>query len=133
MTVYLDPSVICVLKNTYKLATLLKGDPKAAFSIASRRRCKGGGATPFPGLLHFTLDPYLIMLSVKQVGIKYYFLSLWYDSIWDWTLVSRTIGEYSIHQANEMCVWVFGLLTKVAFFWKTETSKKCISILRLLG
>ena len=27
----------------------------------------GEGATPFPELLHFTLDPYLIMLSVKQV------------------------------------------------------------------
>ena len=26
----------------------------------------GEGTTPFPGLLHFTLDPYLIMLSVKQ-------------------------------------------------------------------
>ena len=24
------------------------------------------GATPFPGLLHFTLDTYLISLSVKQ-------------------------------------------------------------------
>ena len=33
----------------------------------------GEGATPFPGLLYFTLDPYLIMLSVKQGGIKYYF------------------------------------------------------------
>ena len=31
------------------------------------------GATPFPGLLHFTLDPYLIMVSVKQGGIKYHF------------------------------------------------------------
>ena len=31
------------------------------------------------------------MLSVKQGGIKYYFLSLWYDL--DWTLISRTIGE----------------------------------------
>ena len=36
----------------------------------------GEGATPFSGLLHFTLDPYLIMLSVKQGGIKYHFLSL---------------------------------------------------------
>ena len=43
----------------------------------------GEGATPFPGLLHFTLDPYLIMLSVKQGGIKYHFLSLWYDSSCD--------------------------------------------------
>ena len=30
-------------------------------------------ATPFLGLLHFTLDPYLVMLSVKQGGIKYHF------------------------------------------------------------
>ena len=30
-------------------------------------------ATPFPGVLYFTLDPYLIMLSVKQGGIKYHF------------------------------------------------------------
>ena len=30
----------------------------------------------FSGLLHFALDPYLIMLSVKQGGFKYHFLSL---------------------------------------------------------
>ena len=49
----------------------------------------GEGATLFHGLLHFTLDLYLIMLSVKQGGIKYHFLSLWYDSTWDWTPVHR--------------------------------------------
>ena len=38
------------------------------------------GATPFPGLLHFTFDPYLIMLSAKQGGIKYHFKILWYGS-----------------------------------------------------
>ena len=37
------------------------------------------------------------MLSAKQVGIKYYLLSIWYDLIWDWTLVSRTIGKHSTH------------------------------------
>ena len=58
-----------------KLATLVEGDPKAPFSIATTPRCRGG-ATPFPGLLHFTLDPYLIMLNVKQGDIKYHFLSL---------------------------------------------------------
>ena len=31
------------------------------------------GATPFPGLLHFTFDPYLIMLIVKQGSTKYRF------------------------------------------------------------
>ena len=43
----------------------------------------GEGTTPFPGLLHFTIDSYLIMLSVKQGSVKYHFLSLWYDSTWD--------------------------------------------------
>ena len=40
------------------------------------------------------------MLSVKQGGIKYHFLSLWYDSTWDWTQVSRAIGEHSNRLAN---------------------------------
>ena len=35
------------------------------------------------------------MLSAKQGSIKYHFLSLWYDSTWDWTQVSRAIGEHS--------------------------------------
>ena len=41
---------------------LVEGNPKAPFSKATT-----------PGLLHFTLDSYLIMQSVKQVGIKYLF------------------------------------------------------------
>ena len=55
-----------------KLATVVEGDQKAPFSIDSNLGV-GEGATPFPGLLHFTLDTYLIMLSVKQRGIKYHF------------------------------------------------------------
>ena len=47
------------------------------------------GATPFPGLLHFTLDLYHRVLSDKQGGIKYHFLSFLYDSTRDWTPVSR--------------------------------------------
>ena len=77
-----------------KLATIVEGNPKAPFSIATTPMCRGGRYS-FPGLLYFTLDPYLIMLSVKQGGIKYHFLSLWYDSTWDWTQVSRAIGEHS--------------------------------------
>ena len=58
-----------------KLATVVEVDPKGSFSITNTPRCRGG-ATPFSGLLHFTLDPYFIILSVKQGGIKYHFLSL---------------------------------------------------------
>ena len=47
-----------------KLVTIVEGDPKAPFSIV------GEGATPFPGLLNFAFDPYLIVLSGKQGGIK---------------------------------------------------------------
>ena len=36
----------------------------------------GEGAIPFPGLLHFTLDTYLIIPSVKQGCIKYHVLSM---------------------------------------------------------
>ena len=60
----------------------------------------GKGATPFPELLQFTLDPYLIVLSIKQGSIKYNFLSLWYDSARDWTPVSRSIGKHTTHYAN---------------------------------
>ena len=51
-----------------KLATVVEGDQKAPFSIGL-----GEGATSFPELPHFTLDIYLILLSVKQGGIKYHF------------------------------------------------------------
>ena len=47
------------------------------------------------------------MLSVKQEVIKYYFLSLWYDSTWDWTQVSWAIGEHSNYYA---IVWLLTLV-----------------------
>ena len=78
------------------MATSVEGDPKAPFSIATTPNI-GEGTAPFPGLLKFNLDLYLIMLSANQGSIKYNFLSLWYDLTWDWTLVSWTIGEHSTH------------------------------------
>ena len=76
--------------------TMWNHDLKAPFSIAPTPRC-WEGPTPFPWLFHFTLDPYLKMLTVKQGDIIYHFLSLWYDSTWDWTPVYQTIGEHSTH------------------------------------
>ena len=77
-----------------KIGDLSRGWPEDSLF---HKQIVGESATPFPGWLHFTLDPYLIMLSVKQGGINYHFLSLWYVSTWDWTPVSRTIGEHSTH------------------------------------
>ena len=57
------------------LATVVEGDPKASFSLATTPMCNGGCS----GLLHLTVDPYLIILRVKQGGIKDHLLSLCYD------------------------------------------------------
>ena len=54
-----------------------------------------------------------------QGGIKNQFYIIWYDTTWDWTQVSRTIGEHSTYETNVyiyiyiyiyiyMCVCVFG-------------------------
>ena len=59
--------------HTYKLVTIVEGDRKAPFSLATTTRYVGVGAIRFPGLIHFTFDPYLIMLIVQQGSIKYHF------------------------------------------------------------
>ena len=66
-----------------------------------------GGCYSFPCIILFIFDPYLIMLSVKQRGIKYYFLSLWYDSNEDWTHFSGTIAKHSYHYANWLVHYVY--------------------------
>ena len=81
------------------MATLLRVTQRLPFQLLLHRGV-GDGATPFPRLLHFTLDTYLKLLSVKQGGIKYNFLSLWYDLTWDWTPASQTVGKHSTHKAN---------------------------------
>ena len=65
------------------------------------------------------------MLSVKQGGIKYHFKSLWYDSTWDWTQVSRAIGEHSNRWAN---VPVY--MEDVIFVWKKKC-KLCYTLIML--
>ena len=56
-----------LIKVKVKLATVVQGDPKAPFSITTTMRCVRGGANHFSGLLHFTLDTDLILLS-KEVS-----------------------------------------------------------------
>ena len=118
---------ICLLICKIKLVILVEGDPKAPFSIATTLRCRGGrysfrwiaplyslssssssyraGSTDIPDPLSPLLPmvhTYLIMLRVKQSGIKFHFLCVWYDSTWDWNLVSKTTGEHSNHFANSL-------------------------------
>ena len=50
MTITITPRV----PDSYKLVTLVEGDPKDLFSIATTPRCREG----LFSILHFTLDPY---------------------------------------------------------------------------
>ena len=63
--VYVRVYIINVLRIYIKLATVVEGNQKAPFSIATTGVRED--ATRFPGLLHFTLDTYLILLSRYQV------------------------------------------------------------------
>ena len=54
--------------------TIVKGDPKSSFSIATTMWCKGGRYS-FPWILPFTPDPYFKIFSIMQGVIKYNFLS----------------------------------------------------------
>ena len=73
------------------MATIVEGDPKSPFSIATTSRCRGG-CYSFP--LIAPLNPWSVPYNSDRQVRKYHFLSLWYDSNWDWTPVSRPICEW---------------------------------------
>ena len=60
------------------------------------------------------------MLSVKQGGIKYHFLSFWYDATWDWTPMTQAIGEYSNHLANGPVIYIYIYIVEI--YWKFDKS-----------
>ena len=80
--------------NIHKVGKHDWGQTEGSFS--SVMEC----ATHFPAPLY---DPYLKMLNIKQWGIKYNFLSLWYGLTWDWTPVFWVIGEHS----NTMPIYTY--------------------------
>ena len=91
--------------SKWKLATVVEGDLKAPFSIATTPRCRGGRfSIPWIAPLYTWSIPY----NAKQGTIEYHFLSLWYDSTWDGTQVSRAISEHSNHYHIGLVGRVFG-------------------------
>ena len=80
-----------------KLADRCRRRPEGSLFISYLHLGVGEGATPFPGLLHFTLNPYLLMLSVKQGGIKYHF---WVFGMTRPGIEHRTIGEHPVYIYN---------------------------------
>ena len=87
-------------------ATLVEGDPKAPFSIATTPRCRGGHCS-FLWIAPFYPWFLPLLLSVKQGGIKYHFFSLWYD---DLGLNPGLLGHgWTLYHAN-VRYSLFGLL-----------------------
>ena len=89
---YIYQNYMKIFWNKVKLATVVEGEPKALFSVATTPRTQhlSLGSSTLPLIR-------TLLCCVKQGGIKYHFLSLWYDSTWDWTLISMTTGEYATH------------------------------------
>ena len=59
-------------ESVFDRQTVVDGEPKAPFSISTTPR-SWGGHNSFPRIAPLTLDPYLIMMSIKQGGTKYPF------------------------------------------------------------
>ena len=95
-------SLIIIIKVIIveKLTNVIERNPKAPFSIATTPRCRGGRYFfPWIAPLYPWYVPVCWVLS-KAVSSTI-FLSLWYESTWDWNQVSRAIGKHSTHKANE--------------------------------
>ena len=64
-----------------------------------------GGHYSFPWIALLTLDLYLIMLCVKQGGIKYHFWVFGMTRLGIESQVSQAIGEYSTHLMEQYFKW----------------------------
>ena len=90
------------------MAIIVEDDPKAHFSIATTPRCRGGRYS-FPCIASFYR--WYVPNNTEFQARRYLvpFLSLWYDSIWDWTPVSRPISEHSSPMMH-VCACVLAIL-----------------------
>ena len=97
---------IYYIYNLVKLATLVEGDPKAPFSIATTPMCWGVRySVPWIAPLYPWSLPYNAGCKARQHQVS--FLSLWYDLNWDWISVSRTIGNIYVYIcASTWSKWV---------------------------
>ena len=90
-----------------RLATVVEGDPKAPFSIATTPRY-WGRCYSLPWIAPLYPEPCLLMLSVKQGSIKYHFLSLWYNSPRSSGPVANTLLiRLIVHQYIYMYTYIY--------------------------
>ena len=110
-----------------KLVTKVESNLKAPFSKATIPRCRGQ-CYSFPCIAPLTLDLYLIMLSVKQGAIKYYFLSLWYD---DMGLNPSLLGHLPLPNrliVTSLMAWEFGVHLQVESLQRWKKMPPCLTL-----
>ena len=96
--IVIDISYVLIVSKVM-LKTVVEGDLKAPFLIATTPRCRRWRYS-LPWIV-----PLYLWSVPKQGGIKYHFLSLLYDSNWNWTYVSTAISEHSNYYANVLKIW----------------------------
>ena len=85
------------------MATIVEGDRKTPFSIATTPWCRGRRYfIPWIATLYPWCIPYNAEYLARWDQVP--FLSCWYDSTWDWNLISQIFGEHSIHYTNNRAI-----------------------------
>ena len=90
---------VLALNNKVKLAIVVEGDQKAHFSVATTPKCLGEGATPFPGLLHFT-NPYIAGCWERRYQVPFLKSLVWRDLGLNPGLPDHWRTLYPLGQAN---------------------------------
>ena len=91
-----------------KWPTVFKGNSNAPFSLATKQWCRGGHYS-FSWITPLTLDPYFIMLTVKQGGIKYHFLSLRLDLGLNCSLPDHGLIEWNYFHPRKLLALLAGI------------------------
>ena len=90
----------------YKVGDRSREQPKGSLFNSYYTKVKRKALLISLGCSTFTHDAYFIILCVKQGDIEYHFLSLWYESTWNRTPVSRVTFEYYIHSTNGPVLYI---------------------------
>ena len=86
----LSARISVTLSRKLKLVTLVEGDPKSPFSMATAPRWRVR-VYSIPYINPLSPRSLLYNAECKADGIRCHFLSLWYDSTRNWTPITRTI------------------------------------------
>ena len=107
--------------------TVEKGDLKSPFSIFTTPR-SWGRCYSFPWIAPCTLDPYSILLSFKQGGIKYYFggFLVWLNLVLNPGLLGHWRTLWELCQWTGIYIYIYIYI--YSFFRKKVSDNFCLKL-----